>query len=212
MEGCVCVWSVSLSTLLWNRQCYAPLSRCIVHREISKSLNNCTTCQIMQLYRNGKKKKKKKRTALLCRFKFRNSRQEGDNSRAFQRQSHSRVKRERVRAVWLSYMFRVVTAGMSASTCCKPLQDYCMRSVCSIQSSMHLNMWHVLEKAQHFTVSLIALGFSCRQAAPPVLNYEKQQPGGKLDFHKTISASSVQTLILSSIGLVTQTDWKHTER
>lgn len=36
---------------------------------------------------------RKKKTGLLCRFKFRNRREESDNGRALRRQSYSRVKR-----------------------------------------------------------------------------------------------------------------------
>lgn len=35
---------------------------------------------------------------------------------------------------------------------------------------------------------LSVVGFVCSQIVAPVLNYEKQQPGGALNFHKTITA------------------------
>ena len=48
------------SPTLWNLQFYVPLSLSIVYSETSKGpWNNCTTCQMMQLHRNGKGEKKK---------------------------------------------------------------------------------------------------------------------------------------------------------
>lgn len=95
--------------------------------------NNCTTRQMMQLYRNGKKW-----TRLLCRFKFRNRREERDNSRVFRRQSYSRVKGQRG---WWGGCFAVlhVQNSYNALECLhllKTLWDFCVWSVCADLYSM----------------------------------------------------------------------------
>lgn len=105
---------LSLSSTLWNLQWHVSLSRCVAYGEPYKGWKSGrTTCQMMQLCRKGKKW-----TLLLCHFKFRNGREERDNSRAFRRQNYSRGKGGEGGAgdVCLPYMFRTVLMLQSAPT------------------------------------------------------------------------------------------------
>lgn len=53
-----------------------------------------------------------------------------------------------------------------------------------------INMWHILEQLSSLSIHLrLHVGFIYSQIAASVLSYEKQQPGGMLNFHKTITAS-----------------------
>lgn len=82
---------LSLCPILWNLHFLSfPEHLHFAHRDIQGLEITVPVCQMMQLYRSGKKKKKW--TGLLCRFKFRNRREEKDNSRALGRQSYSHVK------------------------------------------------------------------------------------------------------------------------
>lgn len=63
-----------------------------------------------------------------------------------------------------------------------------MCSVCSDPYSLDMNMWHSLEQLSSLSVPIcLSVGFICSQIVPAVLNYEKQQPGGMLNFQNNHS-------------------------
>lgn len=70
-----------------------------------------------------------------------------------------------------------------------PLWDYCMWSVCSDLYSMDMKMRNIFGTARQCERPCL---FVCSQIVAPLLNYEKQQPGATLNFHKTITAFLIQ--------------------
>lgn len=128
----------------------------------------------------AKERKKKNWTRLLCRFKFRNRREERDNSRVSRRKSYSRGKR-------VGGESGVCFAGFTRSECLhlpKTVWDDCMwvlfffpwpwwceneerfRAVLTVRGSRPCLLW----------------GSVCSQIVAPVLNYEKQTAVGHVKF------------------------------
>lgn len=68
-----------------------PRASAFCTQRYPRAWNNCTSLPNDAIIQK-RQKKKKKWTGLLCRFKFRNRREEKYNSRALRRQSYSRVK------------------------------------------------------------------------------------------------------------------------
>lgn len=142
----------------------------------------------MQLCRNGKKW-----TRFLCRFKFGNRREERDSSRAFRRQSYSRVKEGRMRGI----CFAVLYLQNSYNTTkylhvLETLWDDCIWF--ALTCTVWIWKWELFWSSLAVWASVSVVVFVCSQIVAPVLNYEKQQPGGTVNFHKTITASWIQVL------------------
>lgn len=94
-------------------------------------------------------------------------------------------------------MFRTVIKAVKYLHLLKPLWDSWLWSVCS---DLYCKLRFFFGHTQAVSAGLLSVvGFVCSQIVAPVLNYGKQQPGGALNFHKTITASWIQELIQSSI-------------